>query len=141
RTRAGHGLRPRAARRARMARQHIGDLAMPPSTQRAPRVTARAEQAIVRSGILDNPYLRALRDETMTLEAFRATQEQFFFAVTFFPRPMAALVGRNTNPPLRLDILHTLVEDHGECSEERFHHNAARRFLRLIGSDPDALDT
>jgi len=108
---------------------------------RAPRVSARAEQAIARFRILDNPYFSALRDGSMSLEAFRSTQEQFFFAVTFFPRPMAALVGRITDPAMRLDILHNLVEEHGDFSEERFHHNTFRGFLRLIGSDPDRLDT
>jgi pyrroloquinoline-quinone synthase len=106
---------------------------------RAPRVTARALQAIERSGVLANPYLTALSDDTMSLETFRRTQEQFFFAVTFFPRPMAALVGRIQDPRLRLDILHNLVEEHGDFREERFHHNTFREFLRLIGSDPDRL--
>ena len=108
---------------------------------RAPRVTARALQAIERSGLLANPYLAALSDGTMSLEAFRRTQEQFFFAVTFFSRPMAALVGRIQDPKLRLDILHNLVEEHGDFNEERFHHNTFREFLRLIGSDPDRLAT
>jgi pyrroloquinoline-quinone synthase len=113
---------------------------MPLSSTRAPKVTARAGEVIARSGILDNPYLSALREGKMTLETFRATQEQFFFAVTFFPRPMAALVGRIRDPAMRLDILHNLVEEHGDFREERFHHNTFRQFLRLIGSDPDKLD-
>ena len=48
-----------------------------------------------RSGFMANPVLpRASRTARCRLDAFRRTQEQFFFAVTFFPRPMAALVGR-----------------------------------------------
>jgi pyrroloquinoline-quinone synthase len=108
---------------------------------RAPQVTARARQVIRESGILANPYLQALEDGSMSLEGFRSTQEQFFFAVTFFPRPMAALVGRIHDPALRLDILHNLVEEHGDFQQDRFHHNTFREFLRLIGSDPDRLDT
>jgi pyrroloquinoline-quinone synthase len=108
---------------------------------RAPKVTARAVQAIERSGLLTNPYLTALGNGTMQLEVFRRTQEQFFFAVTFFSRPMAALVGRIEDPKLRLDILHNLVEEHGDFHEERFHHNTFREFLRLIGTDPDRLRT
>src|SRR3954468_20310598 len=107
---------------------------------RAPRVSARAEQAIARFRILDNPYFSALRDGSMSLEAFRSTQEQFFFAVTFFPRPMAALVGRITDPAMRLDILHNLVEEHGDFREDRFHHNTFQAFLRSIGSKPEKLD-
>jgi pyrroloquinoline-quinone synthase len=75
----------------------------------------------------------------MELECFRRTQEQFFFAVTFFPRPMAALVGRIPDPRLRLDILHNLVEEHGEFQEQQFHHTTFQHFLRSIGSQPEQL--
>src|SRR5437588_12081256 len=101
---------------------------------RAPSVTAHAALVLERVNILHNPYLQALRDGSMTLEGFRRSQEQFFFAVSFFPRPMAALVGRIPNPKARLDILHNLVEEHGEFNEEFFHHTTFQRFLRTIGS-------
>src|SRR5262245_39968916 len=107
----------------------------------APRVTARADAVLKRIGILHNPYLEALTDSSMTLECFRRTQEQFFFAVTFFPRPMAALVGRIPDPRQRLDILHNLVEEHGEFQEQFFHHNTFQQFLRTIGSQPEKLDS
>jgi pyrroloquinoline-quinone synthase len=113
---------------------------MPATERRAPQITARAQEVIRQCGILENPYLRALDDGRMGLQGFRITQEQFFFAVTFFPRPMAALVGRIPDPALRLDILHNLVEEHGDFQQERFHHNTFREFLRLIGSDPDKLE-
>src|SRR5262245_8421369 len=106
----------------------------------APRVTARADAVLKRINILHNPYFDALRDSSMSLECFRRTQEQFFFAVTFFPRPMAALVGRIADPRLRLDILHNLVEEHGEFQEQSFHHNTFQQFLRTIGSQPEKLN-
>jgi pyrroloquinoline-quinone synthase len=108
---------------------------------RAARVTAQAERALEKSGLWRNPYLQALTDGSMTLEGFRRSQEQFFFAVTFFPRPMAALVGRIPNPKARIDILHNLVEEHGEFDEEHFHHTTFQRFLRSIGSHPEKLET
>ena len=107
---------------------------------RAPGVTDRANAILERSGILANPYFRDLQDGAMTLDAFRRTQEQFFFAVTFFPRPMAALVGRIPDPKQRLDVLHNLVEEHGEFQEQRFHHNTFQQFLRTIGGNPDTLN-
>jgi pyrroloquinoline-quinone synthase len=107
---------------------------------RAPRVTARAAESVARSKILENPYLQGLRDGTMTRDCFLRTQEQFFFAVTFFPRPMAALVGRIPDPKARLDILHNLVEEHGEFQEEFFHHNTFQQFLRTVGGHPEKLD-
>lgn len=106
---------------------------------RAARVTAAADRVLADVGIMNNPYLRALAAGAISLDAFRRSQEQFFFAVTFFPRPMAALVGRIPNPKRRLDILHNLVEEHGEFEEAHFHHNTFQHFLRTIGSDPARL--
>jgi pyrroloquinoline-quinone synthase len=108
---------------------------------RAPCVTARADAILKRMKILHNPYLEALVDGSMTIECFRRTQEQFFFAVTFFPRPMAALVGRIADPRQRLDILHNLVEEHGEFQEQSFHHTTFQQFLRTLNSQPEKLST
>ncbi len=107
---------------------------------RAPRVTARAGAILKRVNILHNPYLQALADGSMSLDCFRRTQEQFFFAVTFFPRPMAALVGRIPDPRQRLDILHNLVEEHGEFQEQSFHHTTFQQFLRTLGCQPEKLE-
>jgi pyrroloquinoline-quinone synthase len=41
---------------------------------------------------------------------------------------------------LKLDILHNLVEEHGEFQEQSFHHNTFRQFLRTLGSDPDKVE-
>src|ERR1044071_7099674 len=109
------------------------------SSARAPLITARADAVLERVGILRNPYLAALADGSMSRACFQVTQEQFFFAVTFFPRPMAALVGRTSDPHARLDILRNLVEEHGEFDAGAFHHNTFREFLRRVGSDPAAL--
>jgi pyrroloquinoline-quinone synthase len=108
---------------------------------RAPRITACAAAVLRRVNILHNPYLDALTQGSMTLECFRRTQEQFFFAVTFFPRPMAALVARIPDPRQRLDILHNLVEEHGEFQEQLFHHTTFQQFLRTLGSQPQQLDS
>ena len=106
----------------------------------APNIIACADEVLGRFGILGNPYFVALRDGSMSLESFRKTQEQFFFAVTFFPRPMAALLARIPDPGQRLDILHNLVEEHGEFDEAAFHHTTFKTFLSSIGSDPNRLD-
>jgi pyrroloquinoline-quinone synthase len=119
--------------------QQLGNLTMSHSS-RAPQVTAYAGRALEKVGILRNPYFKALKDGSMSLAAFRRSQEQFFFAVTFFPRPMAALVGRIPDPKARLDILHNLVEEHGEFDEHAFHHTTFQQFLRTIGSQPGRVD-
>lgn len=107
---------------------------------RAPETTACAERVLKRIDILGNPYFRSLTDGSMSLPVFRRTQEQFFFAVTFFSRPMAALVGRIPHPKRRLDILHNLVEEHGEFDEEAFHHTTFQHFLRSIGGRTEEKD-
>src|SRR4051812_48486649 len=107
---------------------------------RAPRVSAAADRTIEKSGLGCQPYFRSLQDGSMSLESFRRSQEQFFFAVTFFPRPMAALVGRIPTPKARIDILHNLVEEHGEFNEDLFHHTTFQRFLRSIGSEPEKIE-
>ena len=106
---------------------------------RAPRVTRLANEILSRVKITDGPYFKSLSDGSMTVEQFRSTQEQFFFAVTFFPRPMAALVGRIPDPRHRLEILHNLLEEHGEFREDAFHHTTFQEFLRRVGSDPARL--
>ena len=106
---------------------------------RAPQVTAQAASVLDRVGIDRNPYLQDLVDGTMSLDVFRRTQEQFFFAVTFFPRPMATLVGRLPDPRQRLDILRNVVEEHGDFEEAAFHHTTFQEFLRRIGSEVDTL--
>src|SRR5262249_635739 len=120
--------------------EFLGDMTMA-QPDRAPKVSAHAQGILARVGILENPYLTALTDGSMSRAAFQTSQEQFFFAVTFFPRPMAALVGRIPDPHHRLDILHNLVEEHGEFDASSFHHNTFRRFLSSLGSDVNGLDT
>jgi pyrroloquinoline-quinone synthase len=103
----------------------------------APRVTARAVRALERVGIDDNPYFRALEEGSLALEAFRETQEQFYFAVEFFSRPMAGLLAKIPDPRQRLSVLENLVEEHGDFDAPRFHEATFRRFLGSIGADPD----
>lgn len=108
---------------------------------RAPNVTRRANEVLERVRISENPYFADLDSGAMSLEHFRATQEQFFFAVTFFSRPMAALVGRIDDPQARVEILHNLVEEHGEFEVSAFHHNTFKQFLDSIGASAQNLDS
>ncbi|MFG2632232.1 TenA family transcriptional regulator [Streptomyces sp. NPDC048473] len=106
-----------------------------------PRVTALADQALTHVDIINNPYLLALEDGSLALEDFRASQEQFGFAVTYFARPMASLISRIEAPGDRVGILRNIVEEHGDFAPHAFHHATFRRFLASIGSaDPAHLD-
>src|SRR5215207_9069392 len=99
----------------------------------APRVTALAEHILAETSLLDGPYFASLRSGEMSLGAFRASQEQFFYAVRYYARPIAALVSRISDPRHRLDLVHNLVEEHGDFDVERFHPTTFGRFLASIG--------
>lgn len=99
-----------------------------------------ANRVLSDADIFNNPYLLDLESGRMSLDEFRRSQEQFFFAVTFFSRPMATLVARIQEPKRRLDILHNVVEEHGDFNEGAFHHSTFLEFLRRLGSDPDAVE-
>ncbi|MCO5171232.1 MAG: iron-containing redox enzyme family protein [Planctomycetes bacterium] len=105
----------------------------------APRVHQRAVRALERVGIEDNAYVTALEQGDLPLDAFRETQEQFYFAVEFFSRPMAALLAKLPDPHQRLDILRNVVEEHGDFSGARFHATTFKRFLVSLGADPARL--
>ncbi len=101
----------------------------------APRAAARAEQILDRVAIMRNPYFAGLRGGGTGLERFRESQEQFYFAVIFFSRPMAALAGRIPHARDRLDIIHNILEEHGNLEEKAFHATTFKAFLRSIGSE------
>ena len=66
-----------------------------------------------RLNAIENPYLRALRDGSLSREDFIETQVQFLFAVVFFSRPMAVLAGRLPRPEMRLALLENVHDEHG----------------------------
>ena len=65
---------------------------------RATRVTASAIRTLASSGLRHNPYFKTLADGSMTLAGFRRSQEQFFFAVTFFSTPDGGTGWANPQP-------------------------------------------
>jgi pyrroloquinoline-quinone synthase len=52
---------------------------------------------------------------------------------------MAALIARIPHPRARLDLLHNLVEEHGDFREEAFHTSTFRKFLSSLGGDVEKL--
>lgn len=113
-----------------------------PSTDRNETpIVEHAVRVLERRRYLDNVYLQTLADGTMTLEQFQQSQLQFHCAVETFPRPMAALVARIPDHRTRLEILHNVVEEHGDFTEEQFHTTTFRTFLERIGADASSLET
>jgi pyrroloquinoline quinone (PQQ) biosynthesis protein C len=94
-----------------------------------------------RAAPLENPYFQGLRDGGMTREQFVETQIQFFHAVIFFSRPMAALVGRIPRPQMRVALLENLCDEHGDGRLTVCHENTFIELLSRLGverSDVDA---
>ncbi len=84
---------------------------------------------LTETGYAQNPYFTALKSGSFTKEDFTETQIQFYFAVLFFSRPMAALAAKIPTPEQRLEVLRNVWEEHGEGMLDRTH---GRTFLELL---------
>ncbi len=77
----------------------------------------------------NNPYVAALREGRLAKDDFVETQIQFYFAVVFFSRPMAAVAAKIPDMRLRVEILRNVWEEHGEGTE---HDQHGSTFLELL---------
>ena len=85
-------------------------------------------------GYRDNPYFRTLREGSLTREDFVETQIQFYFAVVFFSRPMAAVAAKIPDARHRVEVLRNVWEEHGEGDASLMHGATFLTFLeRLAG--------
>jgi pyrroloquinoline-quinone synthase len=85
-----------------------------------------------------NPFFRALEDGSFSRDDFLETQYQFYFAVSFFSRPMAALAAKIPEAPMRVEILRNVWEEHGEGDRARMHGATFTTFLARLGQVDDA---
>ena len=79
-----------------------------------------------------NPYLIGLADGSFSKDDFVETQIQFFYAVTFFNRPMAAVAAKIPSTRLRKAILRNVWEEHGEGEEDEEHESTFLSFLERL---------
>jgi pyrroloquinoline-quinone synthase len=98
------------------------------------------DDILVAGGLMQNRYFTTLVGGEMSLDSFRRTQQQFYFAVDFFSRPMSALLMRLARPQQRLGILENVVEEHGNFRPDAFHEATFRQFLGSIRSEPPVSD-
>lgn len=90
--------------------------------------------------ISQSDYFRHLGSGGMSREQFAMTQRQFFFAVRYFPRPMAALMARMPASGLRQGLIHNLMEEHGgdeigsSLDPALAHDRTFLRFLETLGA-------
>lgn len=89
-----------------------------------------------------NPYFVALRDGSFEKEDFAETQIQFYYAVVFFSRPMAAVAAKIPSAKQRLEVLRNVWEEHGEGDAGGMHGETFKLFLqRLAGITQDDIET
>ena len=81
----------------------------------------------------ENPYFTSIKKGTFDKDDFIETQIQFYFAVIFFPRPMAAAAAKAPTHKARLEIMRNVWEEHGEGNEIAFHGTTFLTFLERIG--------
>jgi len=99
------------------------------------------QQVLEESGYRTNPYFTHLKDGQFEKDDFVATQVQFFFAVVFFSRPMAALAAKIPSPTARLEVLRNVWEEHGEGNLSSGHGTTFLEFLkRIAGLSPPEVD-
>lgn len=90
------------------------------------------EQVLRETDYINNPYFVNLREKTFEKADFVETQIQFYYAVIFFSRPMAALAAKIPTPELRLEVLRNVWEEHGEGSLTQGHGKTFLEFLRRL---------
>lgn len=81
-----------------------------------------------------NPYFTHLKDGTFEREDFLETQIQFYFAVIFFSRPMAALAAKIPTPELRVEVIRNVWEEHGEGDPAKVHGSTFLTLLERLGN-------
>jgi pyrroloquinoline-quinone synthase len=95
--------------------------------QGEPSLSECLDDWMERIPVLKNGFFTGLADGSLDRAAFVRTQRQFYFAVRFFPRAMAALTARMPDSALRLGLVHNIAEEHGFDDEDD---------ARPVGFDP-----
>lgn len=81
----------------------------------------------------NNPYFLALKANKFEKSDFLETQIQFYFAVTFFSRPMAVVGAKIPCPLTRLEVIRNVWEEHGEGNLHNIHAQTFTTLLKRLG--------
>lgn len=96
-------------------------------------LTEAVERVLHGSGYRKNPYFSALADGSLARDDFVETQIQFYFAVIFFSRPMAAVAAKIPHPRDRVEVLRNVWEEHGEGNTRLMHGETFLSLLDRLG--------
>lgn len=92
------------------------------------------DQIMEETDYKNNIYFHSLYNGDFEKDDFIETQTQFFFAVDFFNRPMAALAAKIPTAELRQEILRNVWEEHGEGDISKAHGKTFIIFLERLGN-------
>lgn len=96
------------------------------------------DQILIEVDYKNNPYFIQLMKKEFDKNDFIETQIQFFSAVTFFSRPMAALAAKIPSPTLRMEIIRNVWEEHGEGDAKKIHGKTFCELLLRLGNIKEA---
>lgn len=97
--------------------------------------------SIKREHALDaHPYFQALTSGEFSRDDFIETQIQFLFAVVFFSRPMAVLLGRVPLPSMRLGLMENVADEHGGGDLRHAHEATFLTLLARLGVSHDEVE-
>ena len=91
------------------------------------------DNILTETNYANNPYFVALKEKRFAKDDFVETQIQFYFAVLFFSRPMAAVAAKVPNPMLRLAIIRNVWEEHGDGDLTNLHGHTFSELLHRLG--------
>ena len=74
-------------------------------------------------------YFRSLQNNTMTFDAFKESQTNYFCAVCYISRPLFSLCSRIDNYVDRLTILENIFDEHGNGNINEAHGNTYKKYL------------
>ena len=98
---------------------------------------ALADEVLGESRLFSARFFEDVRGDRVHLSDFREMQKRFFFPVSYFSRPMAALVGRIGDQRGRMKIMENILEEHGDGDYEKSHERTFLNFLESIGCSMD----
>ncbi len=101
-------------------------------------LSALVDQVLRDTPYRENPYFTALHSGDFRKDDFVETQIQFYFAVVFFGRPMAAVAAKIPSAKLRKEVLRNVWEEHGEGHDDLTHGSTFLTLLQRLGGVTEA---
>lgn len=94
------------------------------------------QQTLDQNNFVDNIFFQGLKNGELSFEQFVVTQNQFYYAVVHFTRPLALVAGSIPDYESRINILKNIWEEHGEGDINKTHGKTFIEFLkRLTGKE------